>query len=128
MLLLLSRLLELIEPIVERSAHSKDANWTLKSRTSYDTEFPQRQTPNQPITDAQDYVYGEDIYEVCWAPPYHQQEEDTWEPLRNLSKLDALKDFLSTSQQWQLFRATDACKIFAREFPSKLPKMVHFPS
>jgi hypothetical protein len=115
------------------------------------SEFPGRDLPDQPIKDARDFVYG-DAYEVAsitdckididpasrarpkasclffrvkWAPPYQDPSNDSWEPLRNLSKLDALKTFLSSST-WIAFTATDAYKTFARKFPSKLPKLVHF--
>jgi hypothetical protein len=121
--------------------------WTDNS----DLDFPDRPLPDQPIRDARDYVHGDaflvdrildckvDIdptsrarpkasalfFRVKWSPPWHASEHDSWEPLRNLSKLDALKSFLS-SPEWFTFRASDSYKQFARKFPSKVPKVVHF--
>jgi len=117
-----------------------------------DDEFPNRPIPDQPIRNARDYVYGDDVYLVdrlldckiavdpsskarvkaqClfflvrWSPPYSDPSHDTWEPMRNLSKLDAFKDYLS-SPAWQSFSSSDAYKSFARQYPSKTPKTVHF--
>ena len=108
--------------------------------------------PDQPIRNARDYVYGDDVYLVdrlldckiavdptskariktqClfflvrWSPPYSDPSHDTWEPMRNISKLDAFKEFLS-SPAWQSFSSSDAYKSFARKYPSKTPKTVHF--
>jgi hypothetical protein len=121
--------------------------WTDNS----DLDFPDRPLPDQPIRDARDYVHGDAflvdrildckvdidptsrarpkasalLFRVKWSPPWHASEHDSWEPLRNLSKLDALKSFLS-SPEWFTFRASDSYKQFARKFPSKVPKVVHF--
>ena len=93
--------------------------WT----SSDSAEFPDRPDPPQPLRDARDFIRGPDVYavdrlldvkmatdpesrarpkapclffKVRWSPPYQSPDEDTWEPLRVLSKLDALRDFLAT--------------------------------
>ena len=117
-----------------------------------DEEFPDRPSPDQPIRNARDYVYGDNTYlvdqlldckiamdptsrarpkapclffRVRWSPPYSDPSHDTWEPMRNLTKLDAFKAFLSSST-WLSFSSTDDYKAFASKFPSKIPKTVHF--
>ena len=122
--------------------------WTGNS----DSDFPDREIPDQPIPDARDFVYGDNAYQVdtisdvkvatdpasraspqapClffyvkWSPPYHDPSHDSWEPLRLVSRLDALKAFL-VSPIWQAFAATDEYKAFARKYKSKIPKTVHF--
>jgi hypothetical protein len=62
---------------------------------------------------------------VRWSPPYSDPSHDTWEPMRNLTKLDAFKAFLS-SPAWHSFSSSDDYKAFARRHPSKTPKTVHF--
>jgi hypothetical protein len=117
-----------------------------------DTDFPDREIPDQAIPDARDFVYGDNVYQVdsitdvkiatdpnsrtspqaqClffyvkWSPPYHDSSHDSWEPLRLVSRLDALKIFLA-SPCWQSFAATDEYKIFAQKYKHKIPKTVHF--
>jgi len=116
-----------------------------------DDEFPDRPTPDQPIRNARDYVYGETylvdqitdveidmdptskarpkasslFFTVKWSPPYNDPSHDSWEPLRNISKLDAFKAYLA-SPAWQSFSSTDVYKAFARLNKSKIPKTVQF--
>ena len=116
-----------------------------------DEEFPDRPLPDQPIRNAKDYVYGETyqvdqltdvkidvdpnskarpkasclFFKVKWSPPYNDPSQDTWEPMRNVSKLDAFKAFLA-SPAWQSFASSDAYKNFARLNKSKTPKVVQF--
>jgi hypothetical protein len=107
--------------------------------------------PDQHISDARDFIYG-DVYDVdqitdckiavdptsrarpkahClffyvnWSPPHSDPSENTWEPMRNLVKLAAFKTFLR-SHAWQAFAASDDYKAFARKYPKKIPKVVHF--
>ena len=116
-----------------------------------DTLFPDRILPDQPIPAAKDFVYG-DAFEVqsildvkiavdpdstarpkapClfflvrWAAPYNDPSHDSWEPLRSLSKLDALRAYLSTPS-WLSFCSSDAYKAFSLKFKSKVPKLVTF--
>ena len=116
-----------------------------------ESEFPDRPTPPQPIPAARDYVHG-DVYtvdritDVCikpdpsstarpkadniffrvtWAPPYQDPSYDSWEPYRNLSKLDALKVFLATPS-YQAFVAVPQFKSFAFKYPREVPKFVTF--
>lgn len=116
-----------------------------------ESEFPDRPTPPQPIPAARDYVHG-DVYtvdritDVCiqpdpsstarlkadniffrvkWAPPYQDPSFDSWEPYRNLNKLDALKAFLA-SPSYQAFVVTPPFKSFASKYPRKVPKFVTF--
>ena len=56
------------------------------------------------------------LFHVKWAPPY--EDQDTWEPLANVSKLDALKDFLR-SPRWQEFSASEAYKAYTGTKPSR---------
>jgi len=128
---------------------SKLLPWTDTS----DSQFPDRPAPDQPIPAAKDFVYGA-AYEVhsildvkiaidpestarpkapClfflvrWAAPYHDPSHDSWEPLRSLSKLDALRSFLS-SPNWSSFAFSDDYKTFSLKYKSKLPKAVTFAS
>jgi hypothetical protein len=116
-----------------------------------DAEFPDRPAPNQPIPAAKDYVYG-DSYEVhsildvkiavdpdstarpkasclfflvSWAAPYHDPSNDRWEPLRSLSRLDALRSFL-LSPSWASFAVSLPYKAFSKKYPAKIPKFVTF--
>jgi hypothetical protein len=116
-----------------------------------ETEFPTRLIPAQPIPAARDYVYG-DAYEVdkitdvqikpdptsrarpkapClffrvkWAPPYQDPSHDSWEPLRNLSRLDAFKAFIH-SPAFSQFAASPEYLQFASRFPRKVPLKVTF--
>jgi RNase H-like domain found in reverse transcriptase/Reverse transcriptase (RNA-dependent DNA polymerase)/Integrase zinc binding domain/Retroviral aspartyl protease/DNA N-6-adenine-methyltransferase (Dam) len=109
-------------------------------------EFPNRPIPDQPLPAAKEYVYG-DVFTVqsiadvklmpdpqsrarpratClfflvkWAPPFHDPAHDSWEPLRNLKRLDALSDFLSTSA-WSAFSSSRAYLDFAAKHKNKLP-------
>ena len=116
-------------------------------------EFPDRCTPDQPIRSARDYIHRKSyivdklldvqidvdpasvarplatclFFKVKWARPYHADEHDSWEPLRALTRLDALRDFLSSSA-WQRFAASDAFKRWAAKPANKrkLPKLVTF--
>jgi len=114
-------------------------------------EFPDRPIPPQPIRNARDYVYGDTylvdkildckidvdptsrarpkaqclFFRVKWSPPYSDPSHDSWEPMRNLTRLDAFKAFLS-STTWLSFTSTDAYKAFAAKYKSKVPKTVHF--
>jgi hypothetical protein len=124
----------------------------LPWHSSSDADFPDRELPAQPLRRVSDYVRGDDVFEVdeifdvkiatdpssrarpkapClffkvkWAPPYASSEHDSWEPLRNLAKLEVLKIFLSSSL-WQVFAASDAYKAFALKFKSKVPKIFTF--
>jgi hypothetical protein len=45
--------------------------------------------------------------------------------MRNLSKLDAFKDYIN-SPAWHAFTSTDAYKSFSLKYRSKIPKVVHF--
>ena len=67
------------------------------------------------------------LFKVKWAAPYHADEHDSWEPLSALTRLDALRDFLSSSA-WQRFAASDAYKRWASKPANKrkLPKVVTF--
>ena len=62
---------------------------------------------------------------VRWAAPYNDPSHDSWEPLRSLSKLDALRAYLS-SPGWLSFCCSDAYKAFSLKFKSKIPKLVTF--
>ena len=122
--------------------------WTDNS----DAEFPSRNVPDQIISDARDFVYGDNAYEVAsisdckidtdpqsrarpkapclfffvrWAPPFDSSNHDSWEPMRSLTKLDAFRTFLR-SPAWHAFSSSDAYKLFAHKFKSKIPKVVHF--
>ena len=65
------------------------------------------------------------FFYVRWASPHNDPSEDSWEPMRNLTKLSAFKSFLR-SPAWQAFAASDPYKAFARKYPQKIPKVVHF--
>ena len=65
------------------------------------------------------------FFYVKWAPPHSDPSDNTWEPMRNLVKLTAFKTFLR-SHAWQAFAASDEYKEFARKYPKKIPKVVHF--
>ena len=125
----------------------------LPWHASDDAEFPGRSTPDQPIRSARDYIHGDAyvvdklldvkidknpasrsrppatclLFKVKWAAPYHADEHDSWEPLSALTRLDALRDFLSSSA-WQRFAASDAYKRWASKPANKrkLPKVVTF--
>jgi hypothetical protein len=45
--------------------------------------------------------------------------------MRSLTKLDAFRTFLR-SPAWHAFSASDAYKLFARKYRSKIPKVVNF--
>ena len=116
-----------------------------------DDVFPDRLLPYKPIRNARDYVYGDTylvdrildckidvdptsrarpkapclFFRVKWSPPYSDPSHDSWELMRNLSRLDAFKTFIS-SPAWQAFASTDPYKAFALKHKSKLPKVVHF--
>ena len=116
-----------------------------------DDEFPNREIPDQPLRSAREFVYGDSYLVDCildckidvdptsrarpkaqclfflvkWSPPYSDPSHNSWEPMRNLSKLDAFKDYIS-SPAWQTFSSTDAYKSFALKYRSKIPKVVHF--
>lgn len=114
-------------------------------------EFPTRQIPDQPIPAARDFVHGE-AYEVDrimdvkiaqdpesrarpkansmfflvkWSAPYSDPSHDSWEPYRNLKKLDAMKVFLR-SPTYAAFTATAEFKEFAAKYKAKIPKVVSF--
>ena len=116
-----------------------------------DDEFPDRQIPDQPLRSAREFVYGDTylvdrildckidldptsrarpkapclFFLVKWSQPYSDPSHDSWEPMRNLSKLDAFKEFIS-SPAWHTFTASDAYKSFALKYRSKIPKVVQF--
>ena len=119
---------------------------------SSDAEFPDRHIPDQLITDARDFIHGDDVYEVeritdckididphsrarpkasClfffvkWAAPFSDPKHDSWQPMRSLTRLDAFRSFL-LSPVWQAFVASDQYKAFARKYKAKVPKVVHF--
>jgi hypothetical protein len=116
-----------------------------------DDQFPTRVTPPQPIPAAADYVHG-DVYIVDrlldvkvmpdpesrarpradsifflvkWAAPYHDPSHNSWEPYRNLKRLDALKTFLR-APAYQSFVASPEFARFAAKYKSKVPKLVTF--
>ncbi|GAX75269.1 hypothetical protein CEUSTIGMA_g2714.t1 [Chlamydomonas eustigma] len=116
--------------------------WTDTSST----DFPTRHVPTQPLANPRDYVSNATpvhsivdcsiatdpesrarpkskclFFKVKWAAPC----DDTWEPMRSVSRLQVFKDFL-LSPAWHAFVASDAYKAFAKKFKSKLPKVVHF--
>ena len=124
----------------------------LPWRVSDDSEFPDRSTPEQPIRSARDYVHGgyeverlldvkldEDpestartrsiilMFKVRWAPPYSDPSEDTWEPLRNVRRLHAFRDFMA-SPTWQRFAASDQYRHWSSLSANKrkLPVFVTF--
>jgi hypothetical protein len=105
------------------------------------TEFPGRVVPDRPLPAAGDYVgnayevasisaakIGPDpqyrgqalLFRVHWAAPYESPEHDSWEPLRNVSRLDALALFLGTPA-WAAFKASPGYAAFRRRYPRKLP-------
>jgi hypothetical protein len=115
-----------------------------------DDDFPDRATPPQPIASASDVTgnaYEVDkimdvkiatdpdsrarpkadtlFFQVKWAPLYHDPVHDSWEPYRNLSKLDALMTFLR-SPAYQDFTKTPAFTRFAAKYKAKVPKIVSF--
>ena len=118
---------------------------------SPDAQFPDRPLPDQPIPAAKDFVYGDAFevhsileakiaidpdstarpkapclfFRVRWAAPYNDPSHDSWEPLRSISKLDALRTYLS-SPAWASFSLSDAYKTFSLKFKSKIPKFVTF--
>jgi hypothetical protein len=109
-----------------------------------DDEHPSRTQPERPPPAVPEYVYdgflvdrlldvkiGKDpryprsqalLFLVSWAPPYDSEDKRTWEPYRNVAKLDALREFLS-SPTWSAFRAKPAYAAFRRKYPSKLPSL-----
>ncbi|GAX78391.1 hypothetical protein CEUSTIGMA_g5833.t1 [Chlamydomonas eustigma] len=114
------------------------------------SEFPQRDTPSQPLANPRDYVHNAHpvhsildcriqtdpdsrarpkskclFFKVRWSTPNPDQPIDTWEPMRSLTKLTAFKVFLS-SPTWSTFVQTPAYLSFARLFKTKIPKVVHF--
>ncbi|GAX84689.1 hypothetical protein CEUSTIGMA_g12110.t1 [Chlamydomonas eustigma] len=116
--------------------------WTGTSST----DFPARHVPTQPLANPRDYVSNATpvhsivdcsiatdpesrarpkskclFFKIKWAAPC----DDTWEPMRSVSRLQVFKDFL-LSPAWHAFVASDAYKAFAKKFKSKLPKVVHF--
>lgn len=121
--------------------------WTSNS----DDEFPNREIPDQPLRNAREFVYGDTylvdsildckidvdptsrarpkaqclFFLVKWSPPYSDPSHNSWEPMRNISKLDAFKDYIS-SPAWHAFTSTDAYKSFSLKYRSKIPKVVHF--
>jgi hypothetical protein len=60
------------------------------------------------------------LFRVRWALPYNSLEDDTWEPLRHLSHMDALHVFLS-STSWTKFSRTKDFTRFQNRYPSRLP-------
>ena len=60
------------------------------------------------------------MFKVRWAPPYQDPSEDSWLPLKNVSDLAALDDFLRTST-WTTFAATRSFSSFRRRFPDRVP-------
>jgi hypothetical protein len=124
----------------------------LPWRSSPDDEFPSRHSPAQPIPPATDYLTGDNAFEcdrildvavrtdpesrarpkapnlffkVKWAPPYHDPVHDSWEPYRNLKRLDAMKAFLR-SPAYTAFLSTPAFQQFAAKHKAKVPKIVTF--
>ena len=118
--------------------------WT----SSDPTDFPDRAATPRPPLAARDYVSGDDTFLVDsilqvklakdqhasgqptvlqflvrWAPPYSDPAHDTWEPLRHVQRLDALKDFLC-SPEWFRFKASAAFERFAKKWPRRVPKVV----
>ncbi|GAX74608.1 hypothetical protein CEUSTIGMA_g2056.t1 [Chlamydomonas eustigma] len=115
------------------------------------SEFPQRDTPSQPLANPRDYVRNVHpvhsildcriqtdpdsrarpkskclFFKVRWSTtPNPDQPIDTWEPMRSLTKLTTFKDFLS-SPTWSTFVQTPAYLSFARLYKTKIPKVVHF--
>jgi hypothetical protein len=61
------------------------------------------------------------LLRVRWALPYNSHEDDTWEPLRHLSHVDALHVFLSSST-WTKFSSTKDFTRFRNRYPSRLPR------
>jgi hypothetical protein len=112
-------------------------------------QFPTRSTPAQPLPAASDYVHGDTyivdrildvkisrdpesrarpkadniFFLVKWAAPYHDPSQDSWEPYRNLNKLDAMKSFL-LSPAYKAFAATPAFARFVAKYRTKVPKLV----
>ena len=60
------------------------------------------------------------LFQVKWAAPYDADEHDSWEPLRGLTKLSALDDFMKTPT-WQDFSATPDYLKFQQKFPKRVP-------
>mgnify|MGYP002655008442 CR=1 FL=1 len=108
-----------------------------------DTEHPNHVPPDRPmpaVTDSftngylvhklLDVKIGPDpryrgqalLFKVKWASPYEGDEHDTWEPYRNVAKLDALQDFLTTPA-WHRFKTSNAYTAFRRKYPRKLPSL-----
>jgi transposase InsO family protein len=110
-----------------------------------DDLFPGRTQPARPVTRASDYVNVDDkktfdvdcitdvrldSYKYRGKPLQRLQfhvrwlgfdaSEDTWEPLANVVKLDALRSFMA-SPAWLSFKDTDDFRAFAEKFPALLP-------
>jgi len=118
---------------------------------SPEDEFSSRHIPDQPVPAAREFIYGDTyiaqsivdvkiavdptsrarpkasglFFRVKWGPPYSDPSEDSWEPMRNLSRLDVFKQFLASSA-WKSFAASAAYQSFAAANKSKIPKAVHF--
>ena len=117
-----------------------------------DNLFPGRVQPERPVPTAADYVAGEHTYDVhslldvkidtdpastardpearkrlffqvFWGPPW--DPPCTWEPLRHVAKLDALRDFLCT-ERWLRFKDSAEYRNFARKNPRMVPKVTTF--
>lgn len=59
------------------------------------------------------------IFFVCCTPPYSNPTEDSWLPLKNVSGLAALDEFLR-SDTWTAFAASRSF-FFFRRFPDRIP-------
>ena len=119
--------------------------WT----TNDEVEFPNRLQSDQVLPPLKDYIKGPTVHEVASISDCKIADDPdsiarpktpciyflvnwssstiapSWEPLRNVRRLDALTSFL-TSPAWMTFIATSAYKIFAQKYPQKLPKKVQF--
>ena len=109
-------------------------------------EFASRPEQPVPVAAGRDYIHGEayqldsilDVkiapdhasrarvqppclfFKVRWAPPWHDPEHDSWEPLRGVSKTVFLQRFLD-SPRWAQFAASTAYLTFAKSHPRKTP-------
>jgi hypothetical protein len=67
-----------------------------------------------------DVVYNSTGTSLLFRFQYNSPKDDTWEPLRHLSHMDALHIFLSSSS-WKTFSGTKDFTRFRNRYPSRLP-------
>jgi transposase InsO family protein len=126
-----------LPPSFSRMHHVFHVSRLLPWTPNDPTVFPGRHVPAQPIPSAKDYIYGDDVFIVdslldCkieqgqlrflvgWAAPFSDPKHNSWEPMKNLSKLDAYRAYIA-SPAFATFASTAAYQQFAAKYPKRVP-------